>query len=376
MIEGVQLNRTEAIALICTVLLEHARDSSLKSVSALSALGATLLGRRTVLPDVWSSLPLVHIECLFLDGTKLVTVHNPICSENGLLHEAMYASFIPVPSIDIFPMIADAHVKPGQICSSNNPIELNADRLKVGLVVTNIGDRPIQVGSHYMFTETNKSLVFDRGLAYGCRLDIASGFAVRFEPGDTKTVQLVQISGSKSITGGNSISNGPFDQSKTLEMVERARSRGFSHREQIKLIPIKPSQMSRNEYIDAFGPTTGDQIRLGGTNLIIEIERDNTTYGDECVFGGGKTIREGMGQANGYLEAESLDLVITNAVIIDYTGIYKSDIGIKNGYISSIGKSGNPDIMDITPGMVIGVNTAIIDAKGKIVTAGNYFICF
>lgn len=109
-----------------------------------------------------------------------------------------------------------------------------------------------------------------------------------------------------------------------------------------------------------YGPTTGDKIRLGDTNLYAEIERDFAVYGDECVFGGGKVIRDGMGQSCGVHPFDSLDTVITNAVIIDYSGIYKADIGIRCGLIAAIGKAGNPDIMnDVHPEMIIGVSSIL-----------------
>lgn len=115
--------------------------------------------------------------------------------------------------------------------------------------------------------------------------------------------------------------------------------------------------ISREAYANMYGPTTGDKIRLGDTNLYAEIERDFAVYGDECVFGGGKVIRDGMGQACGYPPAGTLDTVITNALIIDYTGIFKADIGIKDGLIVALGKAGNPDIMDgVFSNMVVGVN--------------------
>lgn len=108
-----------------------------------------------------------------------------------------------------------------------------------------------------------------------------------------------------------------------------------------------------------YGPTTGDKIRLGDTNLYAEIERDFAVYGDECVFGGGKVIRDGMGQSSGNQPADSLDSVITNAVIIDYSGIYKADIGVRGGLIVAIGKSGNPDIMNaVHTDMIIGVSSS------------------
>lgn len=139
--------------------------------------------------------------------------------------------------------------------------------------------------------------------------------------------------------------------------------------------------MKRAHYADMFGPTAGDKIRLGDTSLIAEVEKDFTVYGDECKFGGGKVIREGMGQAAGIGAAGALDCVITNALVLDHTGIYKADIGIKNGLISAIGKAGNPDVMaGVTKGMVVGVTTEVIAGEGLILTAGGldthiHFIC-
>lgn len=117
------------------------------------------------------------------------------------------------------------------------------------------------------------------------------------------------------------------------------------------------TEISRENYANLYGPTTGDKIRLGDTELYAEIEKDFAVYGDECVFGGGKVLRDGMGQASGYPSSSCLETVITNAVIIDYTGIYKADIGIKGGIIVDIGKAGNPDIMDgVHSSMIVGVN--------------------
>lgn len=115
-------------------------------------------------------------------------------------------------------------------------------------------------------------------------------------------------------------------------------------------------EVPRETYANKYGPTTRDKVRLGDTQLFAEIEKDYTVYGDECVFGGGKVLRDGMGQATGYPSSHSLDTVITNAVIIDYTGIYKADIGIKEDIIVAIGKAGNPDVMDcVHANMIIGV---------------------
>lgn len=132
-------------------------------------------------------------------------------------------------------------------------------------------------------------------------------------------------------------------------------------------------KISAAQYSMMYGPTVGDKVRLADTNLVIEVEKDYTTYGEESKFGGGKTLRDGMGQAVNYLSTNGeLDLVITNALILDYTGIYKADIGIRDGMIAGIGKAGNPDIMDgVTPGMVVGASTEALAAEGLIVTAGG-----
>src|SRR6204780_3640884 len=130
-----------------------------------------------------------------------------------------------------------------------------------------------------------------------------------------------------------------------------------------------PAKISRSVYADMFGPTTGDRVRLADTGLIVEVEKDFTIYGEEVKFGGGKVIRDGMGQSK-RLAKDVADTVITNALIIDYWGIVKADLGIKRGRIASIGKAGNPDIQ---PGIdiVIGPGTEIIAGEGKIVTAGG-----
>jgi urease subunit alpha len=131
-------------------------------------------------------------------------------------------------------------------------------------------------------------------------------------------------------------------------------------------------RIDRKHYADIFGPTTGDRIRLADTQLVAQVEADATVYGDECKFGGGKVLRDGMGQAAGVSDADALDCVITNALIVDWTGIRKADVGIKGGRISGIGKAGNPDVMaGVTPGMVVGVTTEAIAGEGLILTAGG-----
>ena len=139
--------------------------------------------------------------------------------------------------------------------------------------------------------------------------------------------------------------------------------------------------IDRTAYASIYGPTTGDRVQLGDTHLVIQVERDHTVYGDECKFGGGKVLRDGMGQAAGASQDQALDLVITNALVIDYTGIYKADIGIKNGRIAGIGKAGNPDIMSgVDPQLIVGVTTEVIAGEGHLLTAGAldvhiHFIC-
>ena len=139
--------------------------------------------------------------------------------------------------------------------------------------------------------------------------------------------------------------------------------------------------IDRRHYADIYGPTTGDRVRLGDTGLVLEVESDATTYGDECKFGGGKVLRDGMGQAAGISDARALDCVITNALIVDWTGIRKADVGIKSGRIAGIGKAGNPDVMaGVTEGMIVGATTEAIAGEGLILTAGGidahiHFIC-
>jgi len=130
------------------------------------------------------------------------------------------------------------------------------------------------------------------------------------------------------------------------------------------------TKIARADYAALYGPTTGDRVRLGDTDLIIEVERDLTTYGEEVKFGGGKVIRDGMGQSQISRAGGAVDTVITNALIVDHSGIYKADIGLKGGFIAAIGKAGNPDVqagVDI----IIGPGTEIIAGEGRIITAGG-----
>jgi urease len=355
------------------------------------SIGTTMLGRRHVMPSVVSSLSELMVEGTFPTGTYLVTVHHPVRTDDGDLEKALYGSFLPIPSNNMFPLpeasVYESVKQPGAIVAVKGEagmIKLNEARKRIQLKVSSTGDRPIQVGSHYHFIETNPQLKFDRVRAHGYRLDIPAGTSIRFEPGDTKTVTLVQIGGNKIIKGGNKIASGYIeDVANVKQIIENIKAGGFLHEhEPISMgAHIDVRTMERQAYISMFGPTTGDLVRLGATDLWIKVEKDMTTYGDECSFGGGKTLREGMGQAGGRSDKESLDTVITNALVVDWTGIFKADIGIKDGIIVGVGKAGNPDVMDgVDPKLVVGSCTDVIAGEHSIVTAGGFdthihFIC-
>ena len=213
---GVRLNYVEAVALIATQLLELIRDG--RSVAELMDLGRRFLGTADVLDGVADMVDEVQVEGTFPDGTKLVTVHHPIVAEHGDRALALYGSFLeprtPAPSAGR-PAAAAAGV-PGEVLTAAGQITLNEGRSPIDLAVANSGDRPIQVGSHYHFFETNRALVFDRRAAYGHRLDIPAGTAVRFEPGERRTVRLVPIAGGRIVRGGNAWASGPVVAGRDL----------------------------------------------------------------------------------------------------------------------------------------------------------------
>lgn len=240
-------------------------------------------------------------------------------------------------------------MKAGEYQLQQQDIALNVGRPVQTVRVINRGDRPIQIGSHYHFAEVNAALEFDRASCIGYRLNILSGTAVRFEPGQARDVELVRFAGLRRAFGFR----GDYMGDLTIQSATGATSQ---------------VTVSRQTYAEHFGPTTGDRVRLADTDLWLEVERDLTTYGEEVKFGGGKVIRDGMGQSQ-LPASEVADTVITNALIVDVTGIYKADIGLKAGRIWKIGKAGNPDIQpDIS--IAIGGATEIIAGEGKIVTAG------
>jgi urease subunit gamma/beta len=185
---GIRLNYPEAVALIATQILELIREG--RSVADLMDLGRRILGLVHVMDGVAEMIVEVQVEGTFPDGTKLVTVHRPITLDRVDLALALHGSFLPVPSDSMFPG-QEVGTTPGEVLVAPGSIAINEGRDVVEIVVKSVGDRPIQVGSHYPFAETNAALVFDRARAQGRRLDIPAGTAVRFEPGDEKTVRLV-----------------------------------------------------------------------------------------------------------------------------------------------------------------------------------------
>ena len=191
---GLRLTYPEAVALLATQLLEWIRDG--KSVAELMDLGRRVLGRAELLPGVPELAHEVQVEGTFADGTKLVTVHEPFVLDRGDLALALYGSFLPVPKP--FPDATPVErLVPGELLDETpNDVELCPARPRTTLSVTSRGDRPIQVGSHYPFDEVNPALELDRARARGMRLDVPAGTAVRFEPGETRTVTLVPYASS------------------------------------------------------------------------------------------------------------------------------------------------------------------------------------
>jgi urease subunit gamma/beta len=228
---GLRLNYPESVALIATQILEFIRAGA--SVAELMDLGRQLLGRNEVMDGIAEMLGEVQVEGTFADGSKLVTVHNPIAAEYGRLDLALHGSFLPVPEKELFAVAASTVIPlsdvVGAVLPAAGDIELNRGREALTLTVTNEGDRPIQVGSHYHFGETNRALRFDREQGYGKRLDIPAGTAVRFEPGETRTVQLVPIAGRAVIRGGNALADGAVSADNLRQTMQRVIERGFAH---------------------------------------------------------------------------------------------------------------------------------------------------
>jgi urease subunit gamma/beta len=204
--KGLRLSYVEAIAYITDEVLEGAREG--RSVAELVEWGATLLTTDDVLPGVAALIPRVVVDGLFEDGSRLIAIYSPI--RPGKLP------------------VSDEHGSPGEVITPDDDIELNEGRTKVTLEVVNSGDRAIQVASHFHFFEANKALAFDRARAFGMRLDVPAGNAVRFEPGMKKAVTLVALGGSATVTGLNNLTNGPVNAPAVREAaLRRARELGF-----------------------------------------------------------------------------------------------------------------------------------------------------
>jgi urease subunit gamma/beta len=202
---GRKLNHPEAVAFIADEILEGARDG--RSVADLISFGATLLTTDDVMPGVMDLMPMIQVEATFPDGTKLVTVHDPI--RPGMQPYRMERT-------------------PGEVIVPDEEIEINAGRRETVIKVLNSGDRPVQVGSHYHFFETNRALEFDRSAAFGMRLAIPAGTAVRFEPGESKEVTLVEFGGTGELNGLNGLTDGSRHAAATKERaLRRARERGY-----------------------------------------------------------------------------------------------------------------------------------------------------
>jgi len=221
---GTLLNYPEAVALIAAQLLEFIRDG--RDVPTLMDLGKQILGRADVQPGVAEMIADVQVEGTFPDGTKLVTVHEPICAETGDIELALYGSGLDV-SRRKAPGAPLHSPLPGESLPAAGSITLNAGREMLTLEVVNMGDRPVQVGSHYPLFETNAALRFDRKAALGFRLDIPSGTAVRFEPGERKTVKLVALGGERKVFGGSGLLMGDTTGANAEAALKRAGEQNF-----------------------------------------------------------------------------------------------------------------------------------------------------
>ncbi|HEV2478904.1 MAG TPA: urease subunit gamma [Puia sp.] len=220
---GLLLNYPETVALIATQLLEFIREG--ETVARLMQKGRQILGHDDVMEGVAELLDTVQVEGTFPDGTKLVSVHQPI-SEQGLDNGlALYGSGL-TRAARRTAVDNTSEARPGETFIGAGDIELNAGRATVTLDVLNTGDRSIQIGSHYPFAEANKALRFDRVSAIGYRLDIPSGTAIRIKPGEKRSVQLVAIAGEKKVFGANALINGPIE-GRSAEIIANMKQREF-----------------------------------------------------------------------------------------------------------------------------------------------------
>ena len=181
---------------------------------------------------------------------------------------------------------------PGEYFPTGDPIIANKDKKILKITVANTGDRPIQVGSHTHFSEANKALEFDREKSLGFHLNISAGTSIRFEPGETKRVELVEFGGKKIIYGFSGMVSGKLDE-KRNDAIKKLHENGFKNSLEDITEEHGSLEIPRNRYVELFGPSKGDKVRLADTDLILEVEKDLIKHGDELVFGGGKSARDG-----------------------------------------------------------------------------------
>lgn len=222
-----KLNYPEAMALLAAQLQEFVREG--EPVAELMNKGKSILGYKDVMEGVPGMLTEVQIEGTFPDGTKLVTVHEPICREHGSEELALYGSGLKREAEEK-PVDNVIQSAPGKVYTRQEDIVLNENRNTVEVHVVNMGDRPVQVGSHYPFFEANARLQFDRAKAFGFRLNIPAGTAVRFEPGESKTVQLVEIAGEQKIYGGNALTMGLVNEQAKKQAMHNAQEQNFMNK--------------------------------------------------------------------------------------------------------------------------------------------------
>ena len=221
---GLKLNYPETIALISTQILELIREGY--SVAELMNLGKQILSVADVMEGVPGMIHDIQVEGTFPDGTKLVTVHHPVCQRELNNHWALYGSGLVKSSAMVF-VDNVTNPNPGASIIEDSSIELNVGRSTKTIRVVNFGDRPVQVGSHYPMAETNQCLRFDRAACLNYRLNIPAGTAVRFEPGEEKEVELVELAGEMKVFGGNSLIDGELKASREEGIINKMKSENY-----------------------------------------------------------------------------------------------------------------------------------------------------
>ena len=263
-------------------------------------------------------------------------------------------------------------MRPGEILFGEGAIRLNAGRPTAEVTVTNTSDHTIFVSSHFPFFEVNRRLVFDRSRAWGMHLDSPRGrlraLAPRRDadgpaggvrrPAGRARLQPAHRRSGHARTGSPRAWRGPRSGATGTARPARRRT------------PMA-GELSRPEYAARYGPTAGDRVRLGDTDLLALIERDESSYGDEVLRGWAKTLRTGIMMSAELPAASELDLLVSNVIVMDpVLGVFKANIGVKDGVIVGIGRAGNPDVVD-NPDLLIGSNTAPVYGQGYIATPGG-----